>query len=62
MNIKFTSGTIERLTEYHLTLTLYNKDEVVYTSTIDDVFSESIIKKWPNKINLLNEKKINNQL
>lgn len=62
MSIYFTAGTIERLTEHHLTLILYNKDELVYTSTIGDEFAAGLVRKYPLKIKLINETKINNQL
>lgn len=62
MSIHFTSGTIERLTEHHLTLVLYNKDKVVYSSTIGDEFATTLVKKYPLKIKFINETEINNQL
>jgi len=51
--IKFTSGTIQRLSDKYFTLTLFNSEAAVYTATIDKEELDLIAAKY-SKIKIVN--------
>ena len=51
--INFTSGTLQKLTDEHYTLHLYNGEKRVYSATISTSESAQILDKHFNKITLI---------
>lgn len=50
---KFTSGTIQRLSDKYFTLTLFNSETVVYSATIDKEELDILTAKH-SKIKIVN--------